>query len=285
VPGKPESTLQLQIEEKLGYTDRLLTISEVYRLWAIEGGEELKSILSFAAADSRVVITPDITKYKELKLRLLNGTHTLSCGLAYLVGFRTVKEAMESETMRAFISYLMLQELAPAGPCRLSDNEAVDFGKQVLDRFKNPFLQHEWLNITLQYSSKMAQRTIPVLLRYVEQFKHIPEHFALGFAAFILFMKVVKKEGESYWGACNGSLYPVRDDQAAYFHQVWHESKMEMVVDTVLQNAALWGTDLSKIEGFASAVKKCLSELQHKGAMQTLLLLTNTPKGTGLPSK
>jgi tagaturonate reductase len=275
VPGKPESTLQAQIEQKLGYTDRLLAISEVYRLWAIEGGEELKMMLSFAAADSRVVITPDITKYKELKLRLLNGTHTLSCGLAFLAGFRTVKEAMENETMSTFISHLMLQELAPAIPCKLLDNEAVDFGKQVLDRFKNPFLQHEWLNITLQYSSKMAQRTIPVLVRYIEQFKHVPEHFALGFAAYILFMKVVKKKGDSYWGASNDSLYPVRDDQAANFHQVWHEAKMEMVVDTVLQNVALWGMDLSKLDGFATAVKKRLSELQDKGAMQTLRSLTS----------
>jgi tagaturonate reductase len=97
----------------------------------------------------------------------------------------------------------------------------------------------------------------------------------LGFAAYILFMKVVKKEGDSYWGACNGSLYPVRDDQAAYFHQVWQEAKMEMVVDTVLQNLALWGMDLSKLDGFATAVKKRLSELQDKGAMQTLRSLTS----------
>jgi tagaturonate reductase len=240
-------------------------------------------MLSFAAADSRVVITPDITKYKELKLRLLNGTHTLSCGLAFLAGFRTVKEAMENEAMSTFISHLMLQELAPAIPCKMSDNEAVDFGKQVLDRFKNPFLQHEWLNITLQYSSKMAQRTIPVLVRYIEQFKHIPEHFALGFAAYILFMKAIKKEGDSYWGTCNDSLYPVRDDQAAYFHQVWREDKTEMVVDTVLQNVALWGTNLSKVDGFATAVKKRLSELQQKGAMQMLLSLTSKPDGRAIP--
>jgi tagaturonate reductase len=197
--------------------------------------------------------------------------------LAYLAGFSTVKEAMENERMRAFISHLMLQELAPAIPCKLSDNEALNFGKQVLDRFRNPFLQHEWLNITLQYSSKMAQRTIPVLLRYIEQFNHVPEHFVLGFAAYISFMKVEKKEGDAYWGARNGNLYPIRDNQAAYFCQVWQEAKMGTVVDTVLQNEALWGTDLSKLKGFASAVKKCLSELQHKGAMQTLLSLTSKP--------
>jgi hypothetical protein len=56
-----------------------------------------------------------------------------------------------------------------------------------------------------------------------------------------------------------------------------------MVVDTVLQNVALWGTDLSKLDGFAIAVKKRLGELQEKGAMQMLLSLTSKPEGRALP--
>ena len=94
----------------------LLIMSEVYRLWAIEGGEHVKNILSFADADEGVIIAPDITIYKELKLRLLNGTHTLSCGLAFLAQFVSVKEAMDNETISSFMNDLMLNELAPAIP-------------------------------------------------------------------------------------------------------------------------------------------------------------------------
>ena len=50
VPGKPDEVLQRSIETRLGYTDELLIMSEVYRLWAIEGDEEIAETLSFARA-------------------------------------------------------------------------------------------------------------------------------------------------------------------------------------------------------------------------------------------
>lgn len=272
VPGKPEPSLHQQLQQDLGYSDALLIISEVYRLWAIEGGDNVKAILSFADADPRIVITPDITKYKELKLRLLNGTHTVSCGLAHLAGIQTVKEAMEDPQVSAFVTHLMLREIAPAVPCTLAENEARDFGLQVLDRFRNPYLQHRWLSITMQYTSKMAMRVVPVLLRYIELYKTVPEHIALGFAAYLLFMKAVKKEGAVFFGETKGVFYPINDDQAAYFYEVWKTDKAEVVVTKVLKNETLWGTDLSRLAGFEASVAEKLYDLINDGAGQTLAM-------------
>ena len=43
-------------------------MSEPYRLWAIEtASQKTASILSFAAADTRVILAPSINKYKEIK--------------------------------------------------------------------------------------------------------------------------------------------------------------------------------------------------------------------------
>lgn len=270
VPGKPEPMLHKQLENSLGYEDALLTMSEVYRLWAIEGGDEIKQVLTFAEADSRVVVTPDITKYKELKLRLLNGTHTLSCGLAHLAGIRTVKEAMENTSFAAFITNLMLQEIAPAIPYPLPQDEATNFGQQVLDRFRNPHIQHPWLSISLQYTSKMAMRNIPILLRYVEIYKKVPAHYTLGFAAYLLFMKAVKKDGDAYWGECNGQHYPINDAQAGFYFDLWKQDSAENVVQAVLRNETLWGADLSRVAGFEEAVKNDLHDLITFGADQTV---------------
>ncbi|HYC29302.1 MAG TPA: tagaturonate reductase, partial [Chitinophagaceae bacterium] len=164
VPGKPSAEDYRSLENELGYHDQLLTMSEAYRLWAIEGGAHVKSILSFASADEGVIIEPNIDIYRELKLRLLNGTHTLSCGLAVLAGCDTVKQAMDSEYMSAFITDLMQNELAPAIPYEADLYTAREFGAKVLDRFRNPHIRHRWMNITMQYSSKMKLRNIPVLL-------------------------------------------------------------------------------------------------------------------------
>jgi tagaturonate reductase len=165
VPGRPDKALQIGIEEELGYHDELLTVAEVYRLWAIEGDENIKKVLSFAEADKGVVVEPDINLHRELKLRLLNGTHTLSCGLAYLAGYETVKQSMDDELVSSYISELMLSELAPSIPYPVSLDTARAFGSKVLDRFRNPHIQHPWINITMQVSSKMRLRNIPILLK------------------------------------------------------------------------------------------------------------------------
>ena len=117
VPGKLKADQEKLIEEKLGYEDELLIMTEPYRLWAIESAEEkVKDILSFHRCDDAIIISPDITIYRELKLRLLNGTHTISCGLAVVAGFTTVKEAMQHEIFRTFVRHALLQdgEITPA---------------------------------------------------------------------------------------------------------------------------------------------------------------------------
>src|SRR5690606_36954792 len=135
------------LQEELGYTDKLLTMSEVYSLWAIEGNDKVKEKLSFAEVDNGVIITPDINLHRELKLRMLNGTHTLSCGVAFLAGFETVKSAMDSPKMSDFMSNLMQKEIAPAIPYEISEEVSTNFSNNVLDRFRNPYIKHLWLSI------------------------------------------------------------------------------------------------------------------------------------------
>lgn len=277
VPGKPEASIKKQLEEGLGYTDDLLIMSEVYRLWAIEGGEQVQAALSFAKADSGVIVAPDIDIYRELKLRLLNGTHTLSCGLAYLAGFSTVKIAMDDAAFSTFITNLMLSEIANAIPYDLPEGKANEFGLQVLDRFRNPHIEHQWISITMQYSSKMKMRNIPMFLRYYESHTTAPAHISVGFAAYLLFMKSVKQEGEKYFGLLGDQYYPINDDKAAYFHELWQRLSPEEVVDTVLSNEELWGADISQLNGFAATVKEQLNLLLQKGAKDVLASsLTNT---------
>lgn len=271
VPGKPSENKLTELRHELGYKDELLEVCEHYRLWAIEGDYHEQSVLSFFSADEGVIIEPNIEIYKELKLRMLNATHTLTCGLAYLCGINTVKDGMNDTHFSAFIADLMLKEIAPAIPYPLPDGLALDYGNKVLDRFRNPYLEHQWINITLQYSSKIKMRTIQVLLRYYELYQSVPKHFALGFAAYILFMKAVKKEGDAYFGELNGQHYKINDDQAAFFYELWKNKSADDVVIEVLHSKELWGADLSHFYEFISLVKEQLNQLMRKGAMVALL--------------
>jgi tagaturonate reductase len=274
VPGRPDPATLQQLQHDLGYTDDLLAIAEVYRLWAIEGDEKVKSVLSFAAADAGVIISPDIEIYRELKLRLLNGTHTLSCGLAYLSGFTTVKQAMDDTGFSTFVSHLMLKEIAPAIPYELPLQEARDFGLRVLDRFRNPHLQHQWLSITMQYSSKVRSRDIPVLLRHYELHQEPPPYFTLGFAAYLLFMRAVWCRQGTYFGDFRGQPYAINDDKAAYYFDLWRQYPPAEVATLSLKDKNLWGVDLSQLPGFEGAVRLSLDDLINKGPAATLARLT-----------
>jgi tagaturonate reductase len=270
VPGKPNPTIKAQIDAELGYEDNLMTMSESYLLWAIKGGEKVKSVLSFHQVHEGVIIEPDIDLYSELKLRLLNGTHTLSCGLAFLSGFSLVKDAMKSEVLESYISRLMLSELALGIPYKMDLEVAELFGKRVLDRFRNPYLEHKWLSITMNYTSKMAMRNIPTLLHFYKKQGVVPEHFALGFAAYLLFMKAEKCENGIFYGNTEGVDYAIQDDNANYFYELWQVYSVEEVVLNVLKKQSLWGSDLTGIKGFEEKIGYFLNQMIKNGVLATL---------------
>lgn len=270
VPGRPDPATHHALTEMLGYEDDLLTISESYRLWAIEGDDRVKKVLSFHQADEGIIIRPNIDQFRELKLRLLNGTHTLSCGLAFLSGFDTVREAMDDEAVSAFMQSVMLAELIPGIPYSVDEKVAQRFGFQVLDRFRNPFIEHRWLAITMQYSTKMQMRNVPTLLHYYQKLNVTPRYMPIGFAAYLLFMRATHQQDDTWQGERNGEAYPIYDDQAGYFADLWARLSPPELTMTVLGNTALWGHDLTQLPGFAAAVAHHLTQLVDGGIRSAL---------------
>ena len=281
VPGKLPAAMQAKMDAETGYTDELMIMSEVYRLWAIESDKkEVKEILSFSKADKGVIIADNIEFFRELKLRLLNGSHTFSCGLAHLAGFHTVKNAMDNEHFSSYISHLMMQEIAPSiTTSGLSIEDAKDFAAKVLDRFRNPHIDHQWLSITMQYSSKMKLRNIPVIEKYLERFGVAPEYMAAGMAAHILFMKGVQGDDGKYYGEANGKKYHINDDNAARFAEKWQNSTgTRHLVTDILGDESFWGINLSQYADFTQAVATKLQELIDIGAASVLKQISQSAK-------
>jgi len=272
VPGKLPEMQHKKTEAKLGYSDELMIMSEVYGLWAIESSNSnVKEVLSFAKADETILITANIKKHRELKLRLLNGTHSFTCGLALLAGFETVKEAMENKVMSLLIHDLILHEIAPCLNKELiSETEANDFSNKILDRFRNPFLDHQWISISLHYTHKMKMRNVPLLQKHFEHDLYVPGLMAMGFAGYLLFMRCAPGESGTYYGDLNGVAYPVHDERAGYFHQLWNNNEAAEVVKKALSNENLWDDDLTTLPGFTFAVQGYLDSMMERGVLATL---------------
>jgi len=209
---------------------------------------------------------------------MLNATHTLSCGLGFLSGFETVLSAMEDTVFSSFIKNLMMDEIGPSIPYSIPESEINEFGLKVLDRFRNPFLQHHWLSITMQYSSKIATRVLPVLKRYYEQFNKPPELISMGFAAYILFMRPVKKESDKYYGTLNNQHYLINDDRASLFYGIWEERSVDQIGTSVLSNKELWLEDLTQLPGFADSVIRKLKGFIRYGSLYVIAAYSKNGK-------
>lgn len=270
VPGRPGKDEKARIESVLGYTDELMTMSEVFRLWAIEGDEKVKELLTFAKADGAVIIAPDITLFKELKLRLLNGTHTFNCGTAFLSGFNITRDAVTDSVYGPFTKELMHHEIAPAIPFTIDEKIKKDFANNTFERFCNPFIDHQWQSITVQYTSKMKMRNVPLLLKYYELTDKVPMHMATGFAAFLLYMKVTRKDGNRYFGNRNDEEYEIKDDSAEYFYNLWKQNDPTKVAADVLNDKQLWETNLSTLPGFLQTVQEQLQKMMSQGVLNVV---------------
>ena len=187
--GAPPADQRPALEATLGYTDTLLTVAEPYSFWAIEADPQaLRTVFPIDVSPESVVFAPDIGFYEERKLRLLNATHTMLAPLALLAGARTVREAVEHPRLGAFQRRVLFDEIVPAVDIPREAAEA--FARSVLERFRNPWLDHEWRVILTNQEIKMRIRVVPVIVALANRGVSAPEGLALACAAHLTFLRL-----------------------------------------------------------------------------------------------
>ena len=268
VPGSPPRNEIDGLWEQLGYRDELITVCEPYRLFAIQGDESARRRLSFAAAAPTIVIAEDIAPFRERKVRLLNGAHTIIAPLALLAGCRTVADAMGHDLVGPFVRRVMLEEIVPS--LAMLPRDAETFAHQVLERFANPFIKHALLDITLYQTTKLRVRVVPSIVGYAARTGRAPAALALGFAAYLLFMRddaVERVAGR-----------PVPNDvkadaiRALWRHAGEDDGALVNVARSACADRTLWGEDLTSIAGggFADLVADLLVRAARNGVAGAL---------------
>ncbi|MFC4698245.1 tagaturonate reductase [Enterococcus aquimarinus] len=253
VPGYPRDTAK-EWAEKLGYEDQLMVKAEPFMLWVIEGPQSLTESLPLTKAGLNVIVTDDMTPYRERKVHLLNGPHTAMVPLALLAGLSTVDEVMNDDDFRPFIDDLFAKELIPM--LNLPKSELDEYADQIKERFLNPFAHHELSAISLNSVSKFKARLLPILTRYIQTNNHVPAYLATSLAALIL----------SYRG---DQVTPADDQDIVSFFQTAWQTPATVVV-SVLSNTHLWGENLTVLPGLSETVQLKLDALETNGARQVV---------------
>lgn len=209
VPGMVSDAEMETLENKMGYKDHLLITSEPFALWAIETSKKSTiEKLSFAKIDDSICIAPSIVKFRELKLRLLNGTHTFSCAVAILAGFDTVIDAMRDHGFKTFIQHLAQDEIVP---CVVSETitheDAIQFSNKVLERFANPYIEHKWTSIAMNFEEKMKMRNGYLMETFAAKYDTSSKFMSIGFAAFVVYMEQAHQKNIAIEAYCKDALF------------------------------------------------------------------------------
>lgn len=268
-----------QLTCELGYADALLDTAELFHLWVIEGPQRLAEELPFHRAGLNVVWTHDLTPYRTRKVRILNGAHTATVLAAFHGGLNTVREMVEDPVFGRFVSRAVFDEILPTVP--LDERERTDYAQDVLQRFRNPFVRHALLSISLNSVSKWKVRVLPTLLDYVQTRGAVPPLLSFSLAALIHFYQGERASATESVGRRDGDCYPIRDEAAVleFFAQLANADERDRQprewTATILAHTPLWGLDLNSVAGLSDAVAANLQAIQQAGmrpAVERLLV-------------
>ncbi|MCH3980441.1 MAG: tagaturonate reductase [Prevotella sp.] len=267
VPGFPRKTIQA-IQERISYRDDLVVQAENFHLWVIEKAEnmtvdQMKAEFPAEKAGLHVLITDNEKPYHERKVTLLNGPHTVLSPVAFLSGVNIVRDACQHPVIGKYIHKVQYDELMQT--LNLPIDELQKFAADVLERFDNPYVDHQVTSIMLNSFPKYCARDLPGVKVYLERKGELPQGLVFGLAAIITYYKGGKRD--------DGTEIVPNDapEIMQLLKDLWATGDTKAVTDGVLSAKDIWnGEDLHDIKGLAELVKKDLDLIQERGMLEAV---------------
>ncbi len=249
---RPEDIVRLN--EKNGVEDKAPVYCEDFIQWVIED-----NFIAGRPAWETVgaEFTDDVTAYENMKLSLLNASHTLLSYPSFLAGYRKVDDAMHDERIAKFVRVFMDVDITPYVPA--PGNTDLELYKQTLvERFGNRSVSDQVARLCFDGISKFPVYVMPNLI------KMIADGAALVRVAYLI-------------AAYRHYLKYKVDDNGASFEvaEPWLTAEDEMVIASdnpvdFLSLSAFSSTDLKASQLFVELYLQMVSEIKQRGAMPVL---------------
>lgn len=268
VTGYPRDEVE-ELWKEFGYQDNIVVTAEPFGLWVIESAKDISEELPLPAAGLPVIYTDNQKPYKQRKVRILNGAHTSFVLASYLAGNDFVRESMEDELIGSFMHQTIYDEVIPT--LDLPKQDLLDFAEAVDGRFRNPYIKHALLSISLNSVSKWRARCMPSLLEYIERKGELPAHLTFSIAALMAFYTGTEIRDKALIGHRNGQEYNIMDDMAVLEFFAANSSKASKeFTEAYLSNEGFHGRDLTKIAGLSEAVSAYLEDIRTLGMRKAM---------------
>lgn len=255
VPAVTPETLD-KIEQLTGVRDPAGVACEPFRQWVIEDNF-VAGRPAWEKAGAELV--SDVIPFEEMKLRMLNGSHSFLAYLGYLAGYQHINDCMGDENYRRAAHDLMLKEQAPT--LKVQNVDLARYADLLIARYTNPALRHRTWQIAMDGSQKLPQRMLDSVRWHLADNSRFTL-LALGVAGWMRYVGGVDEQGNAI-EVCD-PLLPVI--QAAVAQSEEGESR----VKALLAIEAIFGKDLPLEGKFVDQVINAYLSLLSKGAKATV---------------
>jgi fructuronate reductase len=244
-----------RISDALGVDDEGAVVTEPFSQWVIEDW--------FAAPRpawerAGAILTADVRPYEQIKLRLLNGSHSAVAYLGALAGHELVADAVPP--FAGVLRRLMDDDAAPT----LTVPPGVDLGAyqdEVLERFANPAVRYRTLQVATDGSQKLPQRLLaPALQR--RRAGGVPAMAALAVAAWMRFVSARRTDA--------GAELPLDDPLAEQItRRLAGRTAPGDVADRLLAMEEIFSPELAADGVWRDLLVERLTMLSRDGATET----------------
>ncbi len=262
VPAVTPETLE-KIQHQLGgIADPAGVACEPFRQWVIEdnfvnGRPEWEKV--------GAELVDNVLPYEEMKLRMLNGSHSFLAYLGYLGGYQHISDCMQDKSYALAARYMMLDEQAPT--LSTKDVDLAAYADSLLNRYRNTALKHRTWQIAMDGTQKLPQRMLDSVRWHLSKNSQF-SYLALGIAAWMRYVGGVDEQGQPI--EISDPLLPLIQEK------VKGSAEGHARVTALLSLDAVFGSDLPSNSRFVSAVTQAYDSLLTNGARKSVQALVKT---------
>lgn len=255
VPAATDESLD-EIARELGVIDPCAISCEPFIQWVIED-----HFVSGRPCWERagVQMVDDVLPWEQMKLRMLNGSHSFLAYLGYLAGFQHISDCMQDRAFREAAYRLMLDEQAPT--LQITNVDLEQYANSLLERFANPALKHKTWQIAMDGSQKLPQRMLEGIRVHLAR-QSDWSLLALGVAGWMRYVSGVDDAG---------IMIDIRDPMSEKLRTIVANSTESERVAALLSLREIFAADLVQNPQFVAAIELAWQRIAQYGAHRAII--------------
>ena len=244
------------LNARLGCSDPVAVEAEPFFQWVIEDNF-VNGRPAWEKAGAELV--SDVLPYEEMKLRMLNGSHSFLAYLGFLAGYEYISDCMANPHFRAAARSLMVDEQAPTLRTQGVDLNA--YADSLIARYENRAIKHRTGQIATDGTQKLPQRMLDSLRWHLQRGSDC-DLLLLGVAGWMRYVGGIDEKGQPI---------EIRDPMKAQLAEcVASSEEGEARVRALLSMREVFGDDLAQNADVVGRLTAWYNKLTAQGARATV---------------